>query len=174
MVRQIRASKSRTFPSLWPTVTKSPVRTSPEVPSSLLHAYLRRASQHSLMVRFPQRFIVMRITTTARYSRGCTGQRRMMNTDRVKTLSSKKTRRLATQGVESVTSSKLASDGSMVPLPRYGGPIDAHISRFHATHRNGVATTPRSQVVLQEYLKYDRGMASPLVSTPSPFVSFSY
>ena len=170
-VRQTSASESRPFPSFWPTVTKSQVRTLPEVPSSLLHAYLRRASQYcpaSLMVVVPQRFTVMRITTTVRYSRGCTGQHRMMNSERVKISSSKKTHRLGTDGVESVTSSKLASHSSLPPIPLHRGPIDAHIGRFHATHRNGVPTTPRGEVVLQEYLKYDRGMASPLVRTPSP------
>lgn len=120
---------------------------------------------------FTQRFIVMGTTSTARYSCGCTGQRHMMYSDRVKISSFKKTKthRLTTRGVKSVTSSTVPSDSSPLPMSRYGHghPIDAHIGRFHATHRNGVPTTPRSQVVLHEYLKYDRGMASPLVSTPS-------
>jgi hypothetical protein len=126
-----------------------------------------------MVIMLPQTFIVMRITTTARYSRDCAGQRpMMMNSERVKIPPSKTTHRLAmaTPGVKSVTSSKLASNSSLGPMPRDGGPIDAHISRFHATHRNGVATTPRSEIVLQEYLKYDRGMASPLVSASLPSV----
>lgn len=108
----------------------------------------------------------MRITSTARYSCDCTAQRHMMNSERVKISLFKKTHRLTTRGVKSVTSSTVLSDGSPLPMSR-GHPIDAHIGRFRATHRNGVPTTPRSQVVLHEYLKYDRGMASPLVSTPS-------
>ncbi len=123
---------------------------------------------HGGMVTFPRRFIVMRITTTAQYSCYCTGQRHMVNLERVKTSSFKKMHRMTTRGAESVTSPTLPPNRSLLPIPRHGGPIDAHIGRFHATHRHGTSTTPRSQAVLHEYLKYDRGMASPLVSTPSP------
>ena len=123
------------------------------------------------MAMFPQRFIVIRMTSTARYSCDCTTQRHMMYSERVKITSLKKTHWLPTRGVKSVTSETVLSDSSPLPMPPHdhgrGHPIDVHIGRFHATHRNGVPTTPRSQVVLQDYLKYDRGMASPLVSTPS-------
>lgn len=122
---------------------------------------------HGGMATFPRTFIVMQITTTARYACDRTGQRRMMNSERVKTSSFKKMHQMPTRGVESVMSPTLPPDRSLLLMPRHEGHIDAHISRFHATHRNGISTTPRGQAVLHEYLKYDRGMASPLVSTPS-------
>ena len=145
---------------------------------SHLHFYTHTASEshpilscepHGGMAIFSRRFVVMRTTTTARYSCDCTGQRHMGNSERVKTSAVlKKMHQMTTRGVESVMSPKLPPDRSLLRMPHHGGPIDAHIGRFHATHRNGISTTPRGQAVLHGYLKYDRGMASPLVSTPSP------
>lgn len=115
----------------------------------------------------PTRFIAMRAIINSRYSRDSVGHRCMsvMRPERVKrSAPSKKTHLPTIQVLGTSTSSPLPSDSSLLPNSRHGGPIDAHIARFHATHRNGVPTTPRSQDVLQDYLKYDRGMASPLVS----------
>lgn len=165
-----RKARSWTFPSLRITTAKPQVHTLPKVPYSLFHAYLRPESQYCparLTVMIPPRFIAMRITISPRYLCDCIGQRRMMSSERVKISSSKKTHPLTARAVEPVTSSKLPLNSPLPLMSHRGGPIDAHIARFHATHRNGIPTTPRSQVVLQEYLKYDRGMASPLVSTPS-------
>lgn len=138
-----------------------------------MHTYLRRALQDCparLTASLPARFIAMRVIITARYSYHSVCQRRMMSSGPMKRSfsSSKKTHSPTARVLESSTSSKSPSESSLLPSSRHGGPIDTHIARFHATHRNGVPTTPRSQDVLQEYLQYDRGMASPLVSTHFP------
>lgn len=115
----------------------------------------------------PTRFIATRAIINSRYSCDSVGHRCMsvMRPERVKrSAASKKTHLPTTQVLETSASSRLPSDSSLLPNSRHGGPIDVHIARFHATHRNGAPTTPRSHDVLQDYLKYDRGMASPLVS----------
>ena len=134
----------------------------------------------------PPRFAATRMKTPARYSCGSKCQQRVVSSGRVKKSLSPSARMYppTTRNLESVTSSKSLPDGPLLPMSPHRGPIDVHIARFHTTHRNGVPTTPRSQVVLQEYLKYDRGMASSLVSMhllllslakcSSPYNSFTY
>jgi hypothetical protein len=116
------------------------------------------------------------IDTTARRLRDSTIQHRMMSSERAnKPFSSSKKKHPPTTPVfRSSSPPKLPSIGFPSPITRRGGPIDAHIAHFHATHRNGVPTTPRSQAVLQGYLRYDRGMASPLVRTHSPLFSWQF